>query len=121
MIRILAPSSTYAGLAAGIQFAGGEAVVDETRHAAAVAWFRGNGYRIEPVASQATVASVVAMPGPETLEGLEEGAQGEPDGLPGKNAKKAEWLVYAEAHGIPRAEAEDLTIAQLRARLEAGS
>lgn len=119
MIRILAPSPTYAGLAAGIQFAGGEAVVDETRHAAAVAWFRGHGYRIEPVASQATVASVVAMPAPEALEGAEDGGHGEPDGVPGKNAKKAEWLAYAEAHGISRAEAEDLTIAQLRERLGA--
>jgi len=38
---------------------------------------------------------------------------------PGPNAKKAEWVAYAETHGIPRDEAEDLTIKQLRERLDA--
>lgn len=41
--------------------------------------------------------------------------------VPGSSAKKADWVAYAEARGIPRDEAEDLTIAQLRERTGAST
>lgn len=39
--------------------------------------------------------------------------------VPGVNARKADWVTYAEASGIPRDEAEDLTIAEIKSRLGA--
>lgn len=40
-------------------------------------------------------------------------------GVPGPKARKADWIAYAETRGIPRDEAEDLTIAAIQERVEA--
>lgn len=88
----------------------------ETALAAAV---RVDGQEVGQATNEAATATPSSAPASEATADVAPEPEAAASDLPGANAKKAEWVAYAEAHGIPRAEAEDLTIAKLRERLGA--
>lgn len=89
---ITTPAAGFSGDIAGVMFSDGSAVADDTRHKAALAYFRRRGYTVEPES------------GPEPEQD---------DDKPRKSASKAAWAAYAVAHGMDEAEAEALTRDQL--------
>lgn len=88
---VAAPVADFDGEVGGVRFAAGRAVIDDTTHAAALAYCRGAGYAVAEV----------------------EGEQDGTPALPKKSASADTWRAYAVANGMTAEEAETLTRDQL--------
>ncbi len=95
MHRITTPVPGFSGNVAGVDFAGGVAEVDPSP--GALAYFRRHGYGVEQVDED---------PGDDQ----------DADKVPARSASKADWRVYAIAHGMTEQDADAATRDELAAR-----
>jgi hypothetical protein len=91
------PVPGHTGSVGGVHFADGRAEVDDERHAAELAYFRAQGYSVEPL-DKGGVADEKPPP-------------------PSRSASAAEWRSYAVSAGMPAEEARRLSRDQLIERL----
>lgn len=77
----------------------------------------GTGAPATQDAQETALAAATRVDGQDVGQATADAAAAATVEAPGANAKKADWVAYAESRGIPRAEAEDLSIARLRERL----
>lgn len=111
---VTTPVAGYTGLSAGVNFTDGLAVVDDQEQAAALAYFRSQGYGVvegAPAGDADRVAELEAELAATRAE-LEQ-LRPAGDGMPAKSASKAAWVAYAVEHGMTQAEAEGITRDQL--------
>lgn len=95
--KVTAPAEEeFTGIVAGVAFAKSVAEVDDKEQAAALAYFRRRGYKVEKAGAASTAAK-------------------DDGGAPARSASKADWVAYATSTegGMAEAEAEGMTRDQL--------
>lgn len=101
---VATPAPGHTGQVGGVHFQDGVAEIDDTTHAAELAYMRGAGYDVREVVAESSAPEDE----PELSEPVESDAA-----KPKKTAAVGEWRVYATTQGMSAEDADALTKNQL--------
>jgi len=102
---ISTPQAGFTGISVGVNFTNGQAEVDSETQAAALRYFRAQGYGVEEAAAEAAGAEPSA-PVPTFAD--------DPAIAPAGNASEADWRAHCLAIGATEDQVKDLKRDQLK-------
>lgn len=106
--KITTPVLGFTGVSVGVNFTNGVAEIDSETQAPALAYFRAQGYGVEPLDEPETVADEPLAPVPvDPLTPVVD------PNAPARSASKSDWVVYAVSKGMDENAADKATRDQL--------